>query len=534
VVRPGVGFKGAPPRPPRSGNLRSAVWSSLFSGLFLAAGPAPGTADAQPTPANPESEETLPRVLPPLRLGEAAPRAPALPPAPPPPRLPRAAIRGAGPPIEDPTGTLDHVHRRLAAAARGRPDAVVRISVYSDSINGADWVTSALRRGLQERFGDAGKGFVPVARGWPSQVHQGIAVDEGPAWRTDVVNRGARRDGRYGLGGVIARGGGPGARTSYRLPEATHRVQVLYRAHRRGGVLGVRVDDLPPAVERQEEQALGSPAPLLAAAVTRRPPREDIAGPSPAGGAVSSGASAPVSPDPRAAPDPSGAPGPAPGDGVLSAHPPPGSGRELTVGWLGEPPFGPLDLYGVVFERGGPGVVVDALMMVGAFARTLLRFDPGHWAGQVAARAPDLLVFWMGGNDAVQDAVGFSRGRFVDGYAAAIATARRGRPEASCLVVSVLDSGERDEVGRARTQPRVPRVVAAQREVAERTGCAFYDLFRAVGGEGTMARWVREASPRVSGDLKHLTPRGAHHVGHLLERALLRSYDAWLEDRSED
>ena len=101
----------------------------------------------------------------------------------------------------------------------------------------------------------------------------------------------------------------------------------------------------------------------------------------------------------------------------------------------------PNRLYGVVMERDQPGVVVDGLMLVGAFTRVLGHFDAEHWAGQIALRNPDLLVFWLGGNDATSRTTGFSRRRYVPNYVSSIRRARDGRPEASCLVVSVMGLG---------------------------------------------------------------------------------------------
>src|SRR5512145_1924487 len=75
------------------------------------------------------------------------------------------------PAIEDTHGSMAHVYARFAAAARREPGATVRISVYADSINGWDGVTSELRHALQARFGDAGRGFVHIAPGWEYQHH---------------------------------------------------------------------------------------------------------------------------------------------------------------------------------------------------------------------------------------------------------------------------------------------------------------------------------------------------------------------------
>jgi len=88
--------------------------------------------------------------------------------------------------------------------------------------------------------------------------------------------------------------------------------------------------------------------------------------------------------------------------------------------------------------------------------------------------------------------------------------------------MSITDIGRR---GGGRTLARVPRVVEAQREVAREQGCAFYNLFEAMGGWGTMRRWY-DAEPRLGQpDFRHLTPRGAERIGELLHEALNNGYD---------
>lgn len=449
-----------PGRPAHPRRRATAPLGALAAGWLL--GLAPALAD-------PDLDRRGARLLPPLRLAEPG-SAPTLPPAPLPGRLRLRDVGGLPARIEDPRRALAPFHRRLAAVARGDLRARARIAVYSDSVNGADWVTASLRRRLQARFGDAGKGFVPIAPGWRSQAHRGVRWSS-RGWDVDVVNRAGRRDRRYGLGGIVATGRGRGARTHLVLDRPHHEVSLLAQRFPGAGrvALGVR-----------------------GAAQPRR------------------GAEVVASLD-----------GPAEDARVRLA--PRGAFDRVTVQGRG----GRVRLYGVVAERAGPGVVVDGLMLIGAFARTLLHLDPAHWAAQVRLRAPDLLVFWMGGNDAVADGMRFSSARFVPDYARAIGHARAGRPDAGCLVVSVLDAGERSG-GWPRTIERLPRVVEAQREVARRAGCAFFDLFEAMGGPNTVVEWARADPPLVSGDLKHLTTAGARAVAALLERALLQAYDRWL------
>jgi len=380
-----------------------------------------------------------------------------------------AESREAGHDVVDPEASLRHFYTRLRAAERGEQDAIARVMVYSESTNAADRVTSALRRLLQHRFGDAGKGWVPISPGWPYQRHRDVEWSQEGRWRTWVVNRHDGPLGRYGLGGVVATNRHQSARayfgtsSSGPIGRSVSRYRLFYQAYPEGGDVSLRVDGAGPVTVS-----------------TRSDNVEDRVH------------------DLRIA------------DG---AH-----RLELA------PAGGDLRLYGVVMERERPGVVVDGLMLVGAFTRVLLHFDPDHWRRQVELRQPDLMVFWLGGNDAISRTSGFSRQRYTRQYAEAVRRARRGRPRASCVIMSVLDAAEEVD-GAIRTRRRIPRVVRAQRDVARETRCAFFDLFGATGGEGTMRRW-RRSSPRLAqGDYKHLTRAGAQEVGQTVYRALMRGYD---------
>lgn len=379
--------------------------------------------------------------------------------------------------IEGPHDAMRHFYRRLVKVARKKPGAVARVFVYSDSVNGADRVSSAMRKHFQDRFGDAGKGWVPIAPGWRYQRHQDVRWSQQRRWRTYVVNRGNAPLDRYGLGGVLAVNVSPGAGATFATAGSSevagHRVsrfRLFYQAWPEGGEVLLSVDGKAP-----EQLSTRS------AQVEDRTYDVDV-------------------------PD---------GEHELELKvPEPGSFRG----------------YGVVMERDGPGVVIDGLQLIGAFARVLKNFDVQHWQKQIRTRGTDLMVFWLGGNDAISRSVPFVHEDFVRDYSEVIRRARGGRPEASCLIVSVLDSEDRIR-GRMRTRPRVPHVVAAQQEVADRTGCAFLNAFEATGGYGTMRRWYRSSPRLVDADYRHLTEAGARVVGTLFYKALLKGYDDYLSEQ---
>jgi lysophospholipase L1-like esterase len=384
--------------------------------------------------------------------------------------------------IEDPEGALRPLFARLARVQREEPSVLARIGVYGTSTNGADRMTSQLRRLLQDRFGDGGKGFVPVAPGWQYQRHQDVEW-EARGWRTFVVNRHDGPLDRYGYGGVVAvpRAGRPVSLIATAEAEpgspgrAVRRFQLFYQAFPGGGGLRWRIDDgeeqvLQTGAERVEDRTVTFEAPSDGAHVLHLRP-----------------------------------------DGAPSEV-------EDT-----------LRLYGVAMERSGPGVVVDGLPLIGAFTRVLLNWDERHLAVQLSQREPDLLVFWMGANDAVSEAVPYYEPRYRENYLEILRRFRRARPETGCLVMSILDKGQQVN-GRVRTRRRVPRIVQAQRAVALEAGCAFFDTYEAMGGSGTMRRWYASRPRLVTPDLGHLTDRGSVVMGTLLYRALIKAYDDWIAD----
>lgn len=382
--------------------------------------------------------------------------------------------------IEDPAGSMRGFYRQLARVERDRP-VLARMGVYGTSTNGADRMTSQLRRLLQRRFGDGGKGWVPVAPGWRYQRHQDVDW-ESDHWRTYVVNRGDGPLDRYGYGGVLAtdrhhgafsqigtiqRDDGPGTRVSH--------FRLFHQAWPDGGRVSLQVDDDEPRIIGTQSDTVEDRVETIEVA-----------------------------------------------DG---AH-------TLTIRAVddGEDDDGEdLRLYGVVMERDGPGVVVDGLALIGAFTRVLRLFDRQHLATQVAQRDPNLLVFWMGANDAVSESVPFIEDQYREHYRGILRRYQDANPGMSCLVMSILDKGERVQ-GRVRTRSRVPRMVEVQREVARAEGCAFFDTYEAMGGRGTMRRWYRNSPRLVTADLGHLTAAGSRIMGTLVYRALMKGFDDWIAD----
>lgn len=196
----------------------------------------------------------------------------------------------------------------------------------------------------------------------------------------------------------------------------------------------------------------------------------------------------------------------------------PENSKDLTFRTRG----GPVRLDGVALETELPGVTLDSLGLPGATAQVLLRENEKLFAEQLAARSPSLVVLMIGGNDAFD--MSLNRYDAVKGRAwmqQMIERVKRAAPEASCLLASPPDAGiwRMDDTIAPRKQTQ--EVAAYMRELAEKNGCALWDMQAAMGGEGAIARWWDAGL--MNRDLVHPLALGGDVLGYLFEAALERA-----------
>jgi lysophospholipase L1-like esterase len=369
-------------------------------------------------------------------------------------------------PITDPSGhALDAFYGALSRVDAKEPHRVVRIAHFGDSLIASDYVSGTLRRVLQTRFGDAGHGFVLMANAWPSYFHWDVERYATGGWQVSRIVGPYAEDGWYGLGGVsflaeknvLAR---VGTAKSGALGRSVSRFVVAYAEGPRGGRFQLRVD----GVDREVVDTHG--------------------------------------PDLRAR-----------FHELTVADGP----HELELQTLS----GECRLFGIVLERDGPGIVLDALGVQGGRIRYLDKLDDAHFAEQLSWRKPNLVVYEFGANES-GDAP--SMADFHDTMQAVLAQAQRALPESSCLVVSAMDRATKrdDEITSVRY---IAALVDEQRRAALDMGCAFFDTYRAMGGKGSMPQWVKRGLGQA--DLTHPTGAGADRIGNWIYGALLNGYSAF-------
>jgi hypothetical protein len=181
--------------------------------------------------------------------------------------------------------------------------------------------------------------------------------------------------------------------------------------------------------------------------------------------------------------------------------------------------------FGAILERDGPGVVLDAIGIQGARIRFLDKQDDTHWAEQLRFREPDLLVYLFGANESI-DGIAYSMEDYHDTMKAVLLQAKAARPEAGCLILAAMDRA-RQEGSAVVTVPIIPHIVDVQEATAREIGCAFWNTYQAMGGKGSMAKWVLRGLGQA--DMTHPSGYGSEVLGNWIYQALMQGFRKHLE-----
>jgi lysophospholipase L1-like esterase len=365
---------------------------------------------------------------------------------------------------------LDNFFAALARTALKQPGATTRIAHMGDSLVEMDLVSGEMRRRMQEKWGDAGHGFIHVSRPQPWYKPYDVVHEPSAEWIAYAINDTSLPDRHFGLGGGVSVAYKAKAEATIgtadrgKYGRSVSRFEVLFPIEPQGGPLEIALDGKRVGTVN----TAGSP------------PRDAYA--------------------------------------VVSA---PDGAHKLTLTAMAKN----LRVYGVIMERDVPGVVYDSLGVNGTGIDAYLTINKEHWINELRHRNPDLVILGFGGNEVRSN----YKPEAVRGNVKAVVNIVRGAlPNASILLVGPLDSAVKQ--GTSMVSPAIlPQIIAAQREAASELKIAYWSLFDAMGGAGSMARWY-EASPRLgAGDLVHPTPKGGEVLGDMFFRAMMQGFAEYLE-----
>lgn len=179
--------------------------------------------------------------------------------------------------------------------------------------------------------------------------------------------------------------------------------------------------------------------------------------------------------------------------------------------------------YGVALD-GHHGVAVDNYSLRGSGGQHLGGIPMETLRGFAAVRPYDLIILHYGlnvANEKQKDYGGYTSqlGKVIDQMKAAF-------PRASILVVSMGDRDKRGSDGQMHTMRGVQEMVSYERKMASDHQVAFWNLYEAMGGDGSLAKMTEKKQANL--DYTHINFAGGRHLAGLLFDVLMngkQNYD---------
>ncbi|MBC3935435.1 SGNH/GDSL hydrolase family protein [Undibacterium rugosum] len=369
-----------------------------------------------------------------------------------------------------------HIHRvwrQMAALERGESKDVLRIMQFGDSHTGGDYFTHAFRDRMQQRFGNAGIGWITpgyVKNQRSAQVLMKMAGN----WKTRIARANPEN---FPVGGVA------------NLPDsgAYMEIQPKFPVN---GPLRVSVWS-----RRSSDVTSGGWRIVMPDGEQRE-------------------LAAPLSQDWQ----------------VSYVY---GAGNEQNSFFLRADET-PAELGGIVIDALAPGVTVDALGVVGAMQRVILRWQPEALRDQLRWRKPDLLILSYGTNEAFDVKPDFEA--YYNDLQTSVRNLRAAAPQAAILLIGAPNSarktGPGEQVGcRYKIPAALRNVQTIQKQIAIEEKLLYWDWEKAMGGACSIQRYAAANPPLAGQDLIHFTEDGYERSGADFYESFIQLYQRGRKSR---
>ncbi|NPA37940.1 MAG: hypothetical protein GXO47_13945 [Chlorobi bacterium] len=172
------------------------------------------------------------------------------------------------------------------------------------------------------------------------------------------------------------------------------------------------------------------------------------------------------------------------------------------------------------------GVAVDNIALRGQSTPWLLRTNRDLYKTMVNYLDVGLIIFQFGTNMIPTRTYDFNFYRIK--IERQLRILRKLAPDCAIIVVGTADAGYLDK-GKPKSYDHIPALNKAQKEAALNSGAAFFDLYNAMGGEGTIVKWVNSVPPLAITDYIHFTREGGEKVAGMMLKSIYALADTLSE-----
>jgi len=175
---------------------------------------------------------------------------------------------------------------------------------------------------------------------------------------------------------------------------------------------------------------------------------------------------------------------------------------------------GVMDIYAIQLD-GSSGVVVDNVPMRGCSGTMFTNIDRQSIASFYKDENVGLIILQYGGNSVPYLKNEKSIQKFCEDTKRQIDFFHQIAPTAKILYIGPSDMST-SIGGQMQTYTHLPEVVSALQQAVNEAGAAYWNMFEAMGGKGSMVQWVKSRPQLAGEDYIHFTPKGAQRISEIL------------------
>ena len=185
------------------------------------------------------------------------------------------------------------------------------------------------------------------------------------------------------------------------------------------------------------------------------------------------------------------------------------------------------DFYGFSLE-GAYGIGVDNIAMRGDGGIFVTRSDMNNLKLFYNQLGADLFIMQFGGNAVPSIKTEEGAASYAARFGAQLRALKNLVPDAVIIVIGPSDMANKIN-GEWQTWPILPTLIEKMKAETFKAGAAYWDMYRAMGGQNSMLSWVKDnlAGP----DYTHFTPKGARYVSEMFYEALIYEYQKYKNNK---
>jgi hypothetical protein len=185
------------------------------------------------------------------------------------------------------------------------------------------------------------------------------------------------------------------------------------------------------------------------------------------------------------------------------------------------------DIYALSLDN-NKGIALDNIPLRGSsgtdFTRTNLSFTKEMY-NQLNVK---LIIMQFGVN--VVPHIAKSYKYYENRFYRQLVALKKMNPNIPIIVIGVSDMSRKMN-GHFESYPNIEKIRTAQKNAAFNAGCAFWDMYEAMGGKNSMPSWVFAQPPLAQKDFTHFSNRGSRIIAQMFYNAIMDEYTEYLNEQ---